>query len=117
MELSQDDKNILFLHATQRYGGSAQRWKERAEKGLTDEELKEALSYEMGQGGMMTSKIELDYNSSGFVIRGYVKKEGKRDIEKIRDYPLVCSGNQSVKYARELYQIPYPDLAGQQSLF
>lgn len=117
MELTQDDKNILFLRATQRYEGSAQRWKERADKGLSDQELKDALSFEMGQGGMHTTSINLDYNSSGFVVRGYIKKDGQRDIKRIRDYPLVCSGNQTVKYARELYQIPYPDLAGQQSLF
>lgn len=47
-ELSHEDKLYAFRRATNGFSQSEGRWKERAERGLTDEELKAALEYELG---------------------------------------------------------------------
>ena len=49
--LTEEDKTRAFVKATGGMVRAGQRWKERAVKGMTDEELAEALAFEMGEGG------------------------------------------------------------------
>lgn len=46
--LSQDDKLRAFRKATCSMEGAADRWAQRAARGLTDDELTHALRYELG---------------------------------------------------------------------
>ncbi len=49
--LSPDDIIEALKRATNSYEGAQDRWQERAKQGLTDEQLEQALAYELGTAG------------------------------------------------------------------
>lgn len=68
--LTDEDRRCGFLRATGGMGSAAARWRERAERGLTDEQLAEALAFEIGiwggRGG--PDELSLTYQSAGLKI-------------------------------------------------
>ncbi len=51
-ELTAEERHRAFIRATRGFSGAAERWKERAAAGMTDDQLAEALKYELGiEGG------------------------------------------------------------------
>src|SRR5689334_22898853 len=53
--LTAEDKRSAFVRATCSMSGAADRWKSRAATGLTDEQLHDALKFELGIFGGSTS--------------------------------------------------------------
>ena len=48
---TEEEKRSVFLRAVCSYSGSKDRWKQRSENPMSDEELQEALKYELGTFG------------------------------------------------------------------
>lgn len=87
-----------FRRATQSMQSAPDRWAERTKRGLTDEQLREALHFELGTGGYMGPEGAYSY-------QGLTLKAGPT----IRTERAVLQGERTVKYARDFYQIPNPD--------
>lgn len=103
--LSDEDLIKAFRRATSSVAKADQRWKERARQGLTDEQLSEALSYELGMiGGEMSDEISwLEYQGEGLKIwasKGWF-------ISRHRDTPIL-QGADTIRMAREVYSIRDP---------
>ena len=103
-QLSTEDKHHAFKRATNSFKGAAERWVERAQTGMTDEELADALAFEMGISGGMGSKNELSiaYQGSGLKIWAAWSIED-RDM----DNPIF-EGKATIAMAREVYGIYDP---------
>lgn len=69
-ELSPEDKLRAFKKATHGMEGTEPRWRERAERGLTDDDLKAALEYEIGiYGGRCgPGETSVTYQAAGLKI-------------------------------------------------
>lgn len=65
-ELTPEDKRRGFLRATQSFASSLDRWEERREKGMTDDELADALKYELGIYGGASSTDDVP----GYTVQG-----------------------------------------------
>src|SRR3546814_1131720 len=65
-----DEKRTGFLRATGGMSRAAERWKERAAKGITDAELAGALAYEIGTfgGRCGPGELSLTYQAAGLKI-------------------------------------------------
>ena len=68
--LTEADKREGFIRATGGYSSAKQRWAECVATGLTDKELAEALSFELGilGGSGGPDKLSLTFQGSGLKI-------------------------------------------------
>ncbi|GHA20390.1 hypothetical protein GCM10007989_14300 [Devosia pacifica] len=68
--LTEADKREGFIRATGGFARAEQRWAERAARGMTDAELAEALSFELGifGGSGGPDRLSLTYQGAGLKI-------------------------------------------------
>lgn len=104
--LTHHDKEAAFEAATCSYSGAKARWVERAKTGLTDEELEEALKYELGIAG----------GSSGCSARPAIHYQGAGlRIWADWDWPNSCidkpilAGKRTIEMARYVFGIREPN--------
>ena len=103
-QLCTDDKLYAFKRATGGIERSVKRWAERASTGLTDEELADALAYEIGifGGSCGPGEIYLIYQRAGLKIWA-----GWESLNHVTDPPLF-EGRATIAMAREVYGIRDP---------
>lgn len=101
--LTRDEIEFAFRRATHGFSGSNERWASRAATGMTDEELAEALRYEIGifggQGG--PGMLGMSYQGNGLKIWA------DRSIGRTTRKPIL-SGAATIAMARALYGIRDP---------
>lgn len=104
-ELSPEDKLRAFKKATHGMEGSEQRWQERAEKGLTDYDLKAALEYEIGiyGGSCGPGEISLTFQAAGLKIWA----DWNSAAPDVTGKPIF-QGEATIRIAREFYDIKDP---------
>lgn len=103
LTLSEEEKTYAFLRATGGMSGAARRWRERAAKGMTDEELAEALAFELGQGGSCgPDSLSISQNGAGLRVWA------SWDVQNIHTAKPVFAGKASIAKAREVYGIRDP---------
>jgi hypothetical protein len=93
-----------FRKATCGMAGAAARWRERAARGMSDDELAKALAYEIGVYGGSGGPdcLCLTYQAAGLKIWiGW-------DIENTHDQPPTLQGMATVAMARIVYGIKDP---------
>ncbi len=102
--LSPDDIIEALKRATNSYEGAEERWQERTRRGLTDEQLEEALAYELGTAGGSGGRdiLSVEYCRSGLKIWA-----GWEGTNSYRDRP-VLEGKRTMMLAREVYGIADP---------
>lgn len=103
--LSQSDIESCFIRAVHSFANAKQRWKERATTGLTDQELHDALKYELGiaGGSGCRDSISIAYQGAGLKIWaswGYANS--------CLDTP-VLQGAVTIAMARQVFGIANPD--------
>jgi len=100
--LTREDVEEAFRRATNSVVEAAKRWAARVKSGLTDEELAEALRYELGLMGGSGGRGALcvAYQGAGLKIWA------AWDVCSLA--PPVLEGAQTVAFAREYYGIPDP---------
>ncbi len=103
-QLSQSDIVEALRRATNSYQGAEERWQERARQGLTDEQLEEALAYELGTAGGSSGRdiLSVEYSRSGLKI--WASWESTNSYS---DRP-VLEGKRTKMLAREVYGIADP---------
>ena len=110
---TEEEKRGVFLRAVHSYSGSKDRWEKRSEKPMSDEELQEALKYELGihGGGGCRDSISIAHQGCGLKIWA------DRDHANFcLDEPFL-QGAQTIKMARLVFNIidaanPQTDLFG-----
>ena len=104
-ELSHDDKLKAFRKATNGFSQAEGRWKERAERGLSDEELKAALEYEIGiyGGSGGPGDMSISYQAAGLKIWADCNT-----VVPDRDCKPIFQGTATIRMAREVYGIKDP---------
>ena len=104
-ELSQDDKLYAFKKATNGFSQSDGRWRERAARGLTDEELKAALEFELGiyGGSGGPGEMSLAFRGAGLKIWA-----DWNTVVPDRDRKPIFQGAATIRMAREVYGIIDP---------
>lgn len=102
--LSPDDIIEALKRATNSYQGAEERWQARARQGLTDEQLEEALAYELGTAGGSSGRdiLSVEYSRAGLKIWA-----GWEGTNSYRDRP-VLEGKRTMMLAREVYGIADP---------
>jgi len=107
-ELSHEDKHYAFRRATHGMAGSEQRWQERAERGLTDEELKAALEFELGiyGGSCGPGEMSLTFQAAGLKIWA-----DWNTVAPDVDRKPIFQGTATIRMAREVYGIKDPTKA------
>jgi hypothetical protein len=104
--LTEEDKTHAFLKATGGMSGAARRWRERAAKGMGDEELAKALAFEMGQGGSGGPDcLSIDQNGSGLRIRA------SWETQNLHTAAPIFAGKATMAKARAVYGIRDPSEA------
>lgn len=101
--LTEEDKTRAFLKATGGMARAAERWKERAARGMSDRELEAALAFEMGQGGS-SGPDGLSISQNGAGLRIWASWE----IQNIHTARPVFAGKSTIAKAREVYGIRDP---------
>ena len=107
-ELTEEDKRRGFRYVTHGMEGSEQRWKDRAAKGMTDDQLADAIAYELGiEGG-----------SSGWAEKGIPANHHKGaglqiwlswDFPRAHQNKPTFKGAETIAMARAVYGIRHPD--------
>ncbi len=102
--MTNDDKKKAFIRAVNNMQDAENRWKERAEIGLTDEQLSQALRYELGIAGGSGGRdaLSIAYEGSGLKIWA-----GWQNINPYMDQPIF-EGQKTVKMARIVFGIADP---------
>lgn len=100
--LTREDVEEAFRRATNSVVEAAKRWAARVESGLTDEELAEALRYELGLMGGTGERGALCVAYQGAGLKIWAGKSGWALT------PPVLEGARTVAFAREYYGIPDP---------
>ncbi len=103
-QLSAHDRLYAFKRATGGIERAAKRWAERAATGLTDEQLAEALAYEIGIFGGSCGPGELHptYQRAGLKIWA-----SWESMNHVTDRPIF-EGRATIAMAREVYGIRDP---------
>ncbi len=112
-ELTRTDKRNAFIAATNTTENAAVRWKKRSETGLSDDDLIEALRYELGIFGGSSktdSRPSITYQRAGLKIWA-----GWHTVNHCQEKPIF-EGTATTKMAREVFGISDPD-DDQQLLF
>jgi len=102
--LTHDEKLWVFRKATNGFAGSNERWIERAVRGMTDDELAEALAFELG---IMGGSCGPDCISIAFQGAGLKIWASWSHPNIVRDTPIFA-GKATIAMAREVYGIPDP---------
>lgn len=105
-KLSKECLVTAFKTATGGFAKSNVRWKERAERGMTDEELWAALELEIGiYGGCGgPGKMSLEFQGAGLKIWA-----SWSDVAPRMNGDPIFQGAATVRMAREIYGIGDPD--------
>jgi hypothetical protein len=103
--LTPAEREEIFKRGTGGFSGSHTRWHERAKTPMTDEELIEALKYEIGiEGGSGgPDKMWVHYRGNGLKIWGHWEYQNP-----CSDKPLFA-GASTVAMARTVYGIKTPE--------
>lgn len=104
-QLSPAELKEVFVRAVNSFSGAVDRWQARAQSGLTDDELSEALSYELGIFGGSTSRsgIDVTYQRAGLKIWA-----ARSFVDRSKTGP-VLQGKTTIEMAREVYGISDPN--------
>jgi len=105
--LTDEDKRRGFLYATHGMEGAEQRWKDRAAKGLNDEELEAAIAYELGIEGGASSWPEKGIPAShhkGAGLQIWLSWEFPRCHQQRPTF----KGAETIAMARTVYGIRHP---------
>ncbi len=110
--LTDADKKAAFLRATHSFTNAKKRWKERAEHGLTDEQLTKALKYELGIAGGSGCRdtVSVSYQGAGLKIWA------SWNISFNTTNKPIFEGKETIQMARIVFGIADPNNA-QMSLF
>ncbi|MGI9375050.1 MAG: hypothetical protein ACR2PC_02965 [Tsuneonella suprasediminis] len=100
--LTREDVEEAFRRATNSVVEAAERWAARAEFGLTDEELAEALRYELGIAGGTGGRGALCVAYQGAGLKIWAGKSGWALT------PPILEGQRTIAFAREYCGIPNP---------
>ncbi len=103
--LSSEDRLYAFRRATGMYAEAIARWEERACRGLTDDELVEAIAAEIGIEGGCGGPDELSVHYRGAGLKIWASWE---TVNPVQDKPIFA-GKQTLVMARQLYRISDPD--------
>lgn len=111
-ELTEPDKLFVFIRCTQAMSGAAKRWAERARKPMTDDELHNALAFEIGDcgGGGSPDGPDYHYRASGLRLWGGWTYPREKDEPVLRDAATIAM-------ARKIYGIKTPEEFREPSLF
>ena len=103
--LSYDDKVYAFKRATGGFAKSHQRWADRAASGLNDEQLQEALKYEIGifGGSCGPNQMDITYQGAGLKIWAGWSILNHHEAKPIFDE------QSTIEMARLVYGISDPD--------
>ena len=105
-ELSSEEKRRTFIRATSGMSGAAERWKERAAKGMSDEQLAAALAYELGiEGGASSRKDVPAYHVKGAGLQIWISW----DFPRCHQEKPTFKGSDTVAMARQVYGIRNPE--------
>jgi hypothetical protein len=111
--LTPEDKRIAFMRATSGTEGAAERWRERAAKGMTGAQLADALKREMGVFGGSSPRE----GCPGVIFQGNgLRIWASWSIQNYVTERPVFQGAATVAMAREVYGVRDPD-NGQMQLF
>lgn len=100
------DKVAAFKSATCSFAKAKKRWEERAQTVLTDEDLMEALKYELGIAGGSSGYRDcpcIHYQGAGLKIWACWEGFMPQQTEPI------FKGNATIRMARDVYSIKHPD--------
>jgi hypothetical protein len=100
-QICAEDRLHAFMRATGGYERAAKRWTERARTGLTDEQLAQALAYEIGifGGSCGPGELAITYQSAGLKI--WASWEIINHVTE----PPVFEGRSTIAMALEVYGI------------
>lgn len=105
-----DPVDVAVMHALHHYGGAEKRWAERAHSGLTDNELRQILSDELGDGGSAGPGQLAEAHKGGrdpLIIVNAFSRYSREPDDPSR--PIVrLKGKALLDTARRLLRIPYP---------
>ncbi|TVZ39755.1 hypothetical protein P886_4163 [Alteromonadaceae bacterium 2753L.S.0a.02] len=105
--LSMEDKRKAFYLAVTSFQGSEARWESRAQTGLNNAELLEALRYEIGiAGGRSGCRDKLNVSYQGAGLKIWASRAGRNCV--VSDKPIL-QGEATLKMAREVFSIANPD--------
>ncbi len=110
--LSEEDRIRGFIKATGGFARSAERWKERAAKGMTDDELSKALAQELGILGGSGGSGELWLTFQGAGLKIWIAWEVQNHVKTKPTF----EGKSTIAMARLVYGIKDPSDV-QMSLF
>jgi len=102
--LTEADRLAGFLRATGGMSRAADRWTERAAKGMTDTALAEALAYELGIFGGRGGPGELSLTYQGAGLKIWISWE----VQNTHTTPPTFQGKATVAMARLVYGIKDP---------
>jgi hypothetical protein len=111
--LTEAEGKEIFRRATGSFSGSNERWQERAQSPMTDEEVAKALRYEIGiEGGSGgPNMMWVHQRGNGLKIWGHLEYQNP-----YMDKPLWTAAS-TVAMARKVYGINTPENWQQPSLF
>ncbi|MGI9377570.1 MAG: hypothetical protein ACR2PC_15980 [Tsuneonella suprasediminis] len=100
--LTREDIEEAFRRSTNSFAGAAERWAARVQSGLIDEELAQALRYELGIAGGSSGcgSLSVAYQGAGLKIWA------AWDVCSLA--PPILEGARTVAFARKYYGIPDP---------
>ena len=102
--LTHEEKLWAFRRATQSFANAGERWEERARTGLSDDQLEEALRYELGIMGGSCGPGVLDIAYQGAGLKIWASWD---HINMVQDKPLFA-GRATIAMAPEVYGIRDP---------
>jgi hypothetical protein len=102
--LTEEDRIKGFIKATSGFARSAERWKERAAKGMTDDELAEALAQELGIFGGSCGPGEPWLTFQGAGLKIWIAWEVKNHVQTRPAF----QGRSTIAMARLVYGIEDP---------
>lgn len=103
--LTEEDKKSAFMRAVTSTQGAKQRWKERLETGLNDQDLHDALRYELGiaGGSGCRNSIDVAYEGAGLKIWA-----SWQSANPCIDAPIY-EGKHTMAMARLVFEIADPE--------
>ena len=102
-KVSPEEKAWAFYRATHSMENAPARWRVRAEKGMSDADLVEAIERELGLFGGFHGPNGLSVIYKGNGLKAWAARGNARS-----DGPATYSGCSSIAMARELYGIRHP---------
>lgn len=102
--ITEADRFAGFLRATGGMSRAAERWRERAARGMTDDELAEALANELGIFGGRAGPGELSLTYQGAGLKIWISWE----IQNTHTAKPTFQGKATIAMARLVYGIKDP---------